>query len=232
MRRIKRIPKMAELFWLLGTVLCGLGVVLCTKADLGLSMFAAPPYILHIALKPYFPWYTQGISEYVWQSFLLVVMCFAVRRFRVKYLLSFLVAVGFGMIIDGWLFLLGGNTPYVTLAGRIAAFCAGQLTISLSVAMVFRSYMPVQMPECIVIELWDRYHWEITKVKLIIDMSCLALSFVMALVLTRSFTGVGWGTVIITLVNAPIIRLWGKLLDKLFTFEPLFPFMKKWLDKI
>lgn len=229
---MKKLQKMAELSWLLGTVLCALGVVLCTKADLGLSMFAAPPYILHVVLRGGLPWYTQGVSEYVWQSLVLVVMCLAVGRFRLKYLLSFLVAVGFGMLIDGWLYLLGGNGPYETLAGRIVAFCAGQMTISLSVAMVFRSYMPVQIPECIVMEISDRYRKELTKVKLATDVTCLVLSFALALLLTRSFIGVGFGTVVITLVNAPLIRLWGKLLDKFFAFDPMFPKMRSFLNRI
>lgn len=224
---MKRIPKMGEAAWIAGTVLCALGVVLCTKADLGLSMFAAPPYILHVKLKEYFSWYTQGTSEYVWQSAMLVLMCALVRRFRLKYLLSFLVAIAFGVIIDGWLWLLGGNAPYVSLGARIGAFCAGQLIITFSVALVFRSYLPVQIPERFVLELTDRYHLPMTRVKLFTDIGCLLASFLLSFLLTGKLTGVGIGTVIITLSNAPLIALWGKLLDRIFIFDPLFPRLKK-----
>lgn len=224
---MKRISKMAEAAWIVGTVLCALGVVLCTKADFGLSMFAAPPYILHVKLKAYLPWYTQGTSEYVWQSAMLVLMCILVRRFRLKYLLSFLVAVAFGGIIDGWLWLLGGNAPYLTLPARIAALCAGQLIITFSVALVFRSYLPAQIPERFVLEVADRYHLPVTRVKLFTDIGCLLASCLLSLLLTGKLTGVGIGTVVITLSNAPLIALWGKLLDRLFLFDPLFPKLKK-----
>lgn len=229
---MRRIGKMAETGWLIGTVLCALGVVLCTKANFGLSMFAASPYILHVALRDFLPWYTQGTSEYVWQFVVLVVMCLSVGRFRIKYLLSFSVAFVFGLIIDLWLLILGGGSAYTTIPGRILAFAAGQLLITFSVALVFRSYMPAQIPECIVMELSDRYSWPISKVKLAVDGISLLLSFTLSLVLTGGFTGVGIGTVIITASNAPLITLWGKLLDRLMEFDPALPKLRTWLEKI
>ena len=83
----KKISKMNELAWVIGIVVCSLGVCLCTKADFGLSMIAAPPYILHYALRGVFPWFTQGRAEYAWQALLLLGMCLAVGRFRWRYLL-------------------------------------------------------------------------------------------------------------------------------------------------
>lgn len=228
---MKKIPKMAETAWLIGTILCALGVVLCTKANFGLSMFAAPPYIIHIVLQKIFPWYTQGTSEYVWQCFLMAVMCLLVLRFRLKYLLAYGVAMLFGFVIDGWIFVFGGSEPFATLAGRICSFVLGQLSISLSVAMVFRSYLPPQVPECLVMEVAERYRKPVTNVKQITDLTCLGLSFVLSIVLTGGFTGVGIGTVIFTLFNAPLIRLWGKVLDRFFIFDPMLPKCKAWLDK-
>lgn len=229
---MRKLPKMAEAGWLAGMFLCALGVVLCTKADFGLSMFAAPPYILHVALRELLPWYSQGTSEYVWQFVVLVVMCLSVGRFRTQYLLSFAVAFLFGQIIDLWLLVLGGGGAYGALWGRLLAFCGGQLLITLSVALVFRSYMPAQIPERIVMELSDRYRFPITRVKLVVDSVCLVLSFLLSLVLTGGLKGVGLGTVVITLTNAPLITLWGKLFDRVMVFDPAFPKLKKRLEKI
>jgi len=220
---------MAELAWLLGTALCAFGVVLCTKANLGLSMMAAPPYIVHVTLVKYFPWYSQGTSEYVWQTALLLLTCLLVRKFRFKYLLSFATGFLFGMMIDGWLFVLGGSASYGSLAARIAALLFGQTCIALSVAMVFKSYMPAQMPECLVMEVSAHFGIAQTKIKQINDISCLVLSFALALFLTGGFNGVGVGTIVITLINAPLIQLWGKVLDKFFEFDPMFPTLKKWI---
>ena len=228
---MKRIGKMAEWAWLIGTVLCAFGVVLCTKTDFGLSMMAAPPYIIHVTLKEFWAWYTQGTSEYIWQAVLLIIMCVIVGRFRPKYLLCFLTSVFFGFCIDGWLWLFGGNGGFEEIWVRIIAFIIGELSISLSVAFVFKTYLPTQIAECTVMEIAKRFNIAQTKVKLINDITCLVLSFALSLILTKGFTGVGIGTVIITFANAPLIKLWTRLLDKIFIFDPLFPKLKEGFEK-
>lgn len=228
---MKKIGKMGEVAWFVGTVLCAFGVVLCTKANLGLSMMAAPPYIIHVAASKLYPWYTQGTSEYIFQTVLLILMCVLVKRFRLKYILSFATAVFYGFVVDGWLLVFGGSGSFGGIVPRIVGFVAGVLCISLSVAMVFRSYLPPQIAECVVIEIAAYFKVEQSKVKMINDVSCLVLSFLLSVLLTGGFTGVGIGTVVVSFVNAPLILLWGKLLDRYVSFDPMFPGGKHWLDK-
>ena len=219
----KKISKMNELAWVIGIVVCSLGVCLCTKADFGLSMIAAPPYILHYALRGVFPWFTQGRAEYAWQALLLLGMCLAVGRFRWRYLLSFGTAVIAGRVIDLWFLVLGGNAPYETMPARIAAFAAGVILTAIAIAFVFRTDWPVQIYELLVREIADRFGFEVNRVKLCNDIAMFVLSAALSFFLTGGFHGFGVGTVVITAVNAPIIALSGKLLDKLFTFDPRFP---------
>lgn len=42
----------------------------------------------------------------------------------------------------------------------------------------------------------------------------LALSFILSFALTGTLTGIGIGTVIVTVTNAPLIRLFGRLIDR------------------
>lgn len=221
---------MAEFSWLIGTILCALGVALCTKANFGLSMLTAPAYIIHLAVSKILPWYTQGTSEYIFQAGLLLLICLLVKRFRIKYLLSFGTAVIFGLVIDGWLWVFGGSAPFSTLPMRLAAFAFGELITALSIAFVFRSYLPPQMAECLVMELSAHFKVPQGKIKQINDIVFLILSFLLSLILTGGFTGVGWGTIVITLVNAPLIQWWGKLLDRYMEFDPMFPRLKAWFD--
>lgn len=227
---MKRIGKMAEVAWIIGTFVCAFGVALCTKASFGLSMMAAPPYILHVALVPWLPWYSQGTSEYVWEALLLLVMFSLIRKFRLKYLLCYLSGVVFGLALDLWLWVLGGGGMFAALPLRILGFCGGLLCISLSVAFMFRTYLPPQIPELLVMEVAKHFSVDPTKIKQINDITCLVLSFVLSLAFTGGLVGVGVGTVVVALVNAPLIRLWSKLIDKLFTFEPMFPKLQKWLE--
>lgn len=228
---LKKIRRMNEAAWLLGILLCALGVALCTKASFGLSMIAAPPYILHLKISQFLPWYTQGMSEYIWQFLLLILTCLAVQRIRWQYLLSFGTAILFGFSLDGWLWLLGGGTPYDALWARIAAFAAGSVITSLAVAFFFRTKLPLEIYELTVAEIADRYKLPIHRVKQIYDVLMLAISLLFALLLLGSFTGIGIGTVITTLINSTLVTFFGKLLDRFFTFEPRFPKFTEKLSK-
>jgi hypothetical protein len=162
---MKKISRMNEIAWVIGIVGCALGVCLCTKANFGLSMIAAPPYIFHVALREHLPWYTQGTSEYIWQGVLLLIMCLVTGRFRWKYLLSFGTAVISGLCIDSWFLLLGGNGAYDSLWMRIVAFVFGAVFTSLSIAFVFRTSWPIAIYELLVREIADRFRLNINRVK-------------------------------------------------------------------
>ena len=201
--------------WVLGIVLCCLGICFCTKAAFGLSMIAAPPYIIHCFFRDTLSWYTQGTSEYIWEAFLVVVTCLAVRKFKPKYLLSLLTAVVSGFIIDFWLWVFGGNGVYESMVIRVIAFIGGSLLISLAIAFVFRTTLPPQVYELIVSEISDKYHIDKSKTKLFNDIIMLAITIILSRALTHSWTGVGIGTVIVTFINAPMIKLFGKVIDRI-----------------
>lgn len=219
---MKKISKMNEAGWVLGILLCTLGVALCTKASFGLSMIAAPIYIIHIKMVQFFSWYTQGTSEYIFQTAIILLTVIVCRRFRLKYALSFITAIISGFALDFWFFLLGGNGMYQALLVRVIAFIVGECTTALAIAFFFRTKMPVQGYELLVGEIACKYKINIDKVKLVNDIVYLSASVILALVLNHSFHGIGIGTIIITFVNAPLIAAFGKVLDKFFIFNSFF----------
>ena len=214
---------MNEASWLLGNVLCALGVALCTKANFGLSMVAAPPYIFNQFFVKIFPWFTQGTAEYFFQALLLLVMCLLIRKFSFRYLFSFVTAVIFGKMIDAWLAIFGGQAAYEGIVPRIFAFAAGELITALAIAFFFRTDLPLNTYELFVVKVAEAFDLTTEKAKLIHDIALFTVSVLSTLLLFHGFVGVGIGTVVITLVNAWLIKMWGKLLDKLFDFKPLFP---------
>ena len=223
--KIKKITKMNEAAWVIGIIVCTLGVCMCTKAGFGLSMIAAPPYILHVWLRDALPWFTQGTAEYVWQALILTIMCVAIRRFKARYLLSFGTAVLAGFALDGWLFLFGGNGVYEELWLRIIVFVLGELVTTLAIAFIFRTTLPIQIYELAVCEIASRFGFDKNKVKLVNDILMLVLSAVLSFALTGGLGGFGIGTILITFVNAPLITFFGKILDKIFVFDSRFPKM-------
>ena len=220
---MKKITKMNEMAWLLGILICGLGIALCTKASFGLSMIAAPPYILHCALSKLSVFFTQGVCEYLWEGVLLVVLCLILFKIKWRYLLSFVTAVLSGYAIDFWLWVLGGNGAYESIITRIITFVVGSACVSLAIAFFFRTDMPLQVYELIVSQISEKYGFSTTKVKSVFDLIMLAITLLLAIFVTKSSQGIGIGTVIVTFANSPMIAGFGKLLDKLFVFDARFP---------
>lgn len=200
--------------WILGLVLSAFGICLCTKSDLGLSMIGACPYILHRKLVETWAWFSQGTAEYVFEAILLVGVTAVVRRFKPKWLLSFVTAVVVGFIIDGWFLVLGGNGPYESIVARIIAFVCGMCITSLGVAFFFRTRMPLEVYELAVTEFSERYGFGTKYVKLGFDVIMLVIALLMDLILMRSLVGIGIGTIVMTLCNSFIIAFCGKYIDR------------------
>lgn len=205
------------IMWIVAMILCPLGVALSTKAGLGVSMIEAPVFACYHKLKELIPAITVGTVEYIVQALLLVILCIAIRRFRLRYLLSFVTAVIYGLIIDGWLLVFGGTDVYESMTVRIICFITGAVIIAFAVACFFRTDLPLEVWELFVKELSDRYSLNITKVKWIYDLSSLAVAFILMFVFFHGFRTevIGIGTIIVTFINAPIIGFFGKILDKI-----------------
>ncbi len=221
---------MNEACWLLGNLLCALSIALCTKSGFGLSMIAAPPYIFNQFFVKISPFFTQGACEYIFQAVLLIIMCLIIRRFNWKYLLSFGSAFIFGNMVDFSLWIFGGQEVYESMVMRIIAFALSEVITALAIACYFRTSLPLCIYELFVKAVSERFSLSTDRVKMLFDIGMLILSLAATLLLFGRFVGVGIGTVIITLVNAPLIRLWGKVLDKIFTYEPRFPNLVKALN--
>ena len=186
-------------------------------------MIAAAPYTIYRKVSEFLPWYTQGMSEYIWQAVLVVIMCIVIRRFKFKYILSFATAVLSGMAIDGWFMVLGGNEPYATIVARIIAFIIGETATAFAIALFFRTSLPLQIYELLVVEIADKFKFNMDKTKLWYDIIMFIISISASLILHRNLTGIGIGTIVITVVNARLIYYSGKLLDNFFVFDPRFP---------
>ncbi|MBO7217715.1 MAG: hypothetical protein J6V50_03345 [Clostridia bacterium] len=220
---MKKLQKTNELFWLLGNIFCAFGIAVCTKSGLGLSMIAAPPFIINQFLIRFSPFFTQGASEYIFQAVLLIIMCLITKKFKWKYLLSFATAFFFGNMVDFALWVCGGQGLYETMVVRVIAFIVSEIMVALAIACYFRTSLPLCVYELFVVAVAEKFNVPSHKIKMIFDYSMLAISIILTLCFFGKFVGVGIGTIILTLVNSHLIRFLGKILDKLTDNEPRFP---------
>ena len=67
-----------ELAYVIGLILISFATALMTVADFGLSMIAAPAYLLHLKISEYLPFFSFGMASYAFQALLLA------SRFRMQ----------------------------------------------------------------------------------------------------------------------------------------------------
>lgn len=232
---MKKIPRSSELLWLLGILLVAFGVAICSKANLGVSMIAAPAFVLSEALLPLHRFFSVGVTEYLVQGVLLLLLALLVRRFHRSYILAFLVAVLYGYALNLFLWLLG-DAPFEAIWLRWVMLLLGDAVVAFGVAAFFRTYLPLQVYELFVAETADRFDLSIPAVKWGFDISLLAISVILALTLfgdvdtltfrmlaTSSFHSIGLGTLATTAINSPMIALWGRVIDRFFDATPASP---------
>lgn len=209
-----------ELAYITGIITLAIGTALMEQANFGMSMVVAPAYLLHLKISEFLPWYTFGVSEYMLQAVLLIVISLAMRKFKKSYLFSFITAVIYGFVLDLSIAIVA-YVPAVGMATRLVYYILGMLLCSVGVAMFFRSYISPEAYELFVKEIAGKLNKDISKVKTVYDCcSCLVgivLSF--AFFGLWHFEGVKFGTIICALVNGWLIGMISKCMDKVFSFK-------------
>lgn len=240
---MKKNSRANELLWLFGIIFVALGVAICSKANLGVSMIAAPTFVVQEAVVELWSGFSVGVVEYLVQGLVLIILCLCVRRFNWRYLLAFLVAVIYGYTMNFFLWLLGG-VSFDAVWLRWVMLIVGDVITAFGVACFFHTYLPLQVFELFVAEVTDRYRLELHRVKTVFDISLLVISVSLALILFgdvaefdwrtiyyNSFHSLGLGTLVTTLINAPLINLMSRIISRVFDDSAYFPKLEKLLKR-
>ena len=240
--KLKKFNKGAEIFWILGIFLVPLGAAICNKANLGISMIAAPAFIIHSAIESIAPsFFSIGVVEYIVQAFFSILLCLVVLKVKLKYVLAILVGVLYGYVLDMWLLVIGVE-PFEEVWLRYIMLVVGCTVTAIGVACFFRTYLPLQSYELFVTEIARKFKFNVNIVKWVYDVALLLISIILALTLFGDVKTFNWseiyktnyhylglGTLIATFINSPIITFTGKLMDKVMGQDPLIPRLKEWL---
>lgn len=219
----RKIKISSEIAYFAAIVLLSLAVAILSTADFGISMIVAPAYLL--SLKAGF--LSFGQAEYVVQAIVFILLCIVLKRFRFVYFFSFGTCLIYGFVLDLWRkipFLNPTATPpgSMNLPLRIAMFVIGMILTSFSVALFFKTYLFPQVYDLFVKAVSCKYGIKLSRLKTIVDLSCLTASVIMTFAFFGEIRGIGWGTLIMALLNGTVIGYFSKLLDKAFDFQPTF----------
>lgn len=215
-----------EAAYLLGLVTLALGAVMLVKADFGLSVVVAPAYLVYRKLSGIWSFLTFGIAEYLVQAILLIALFVLLRRVRVIYLFSFLSALIYGRVLDGFQLLLAPLSMSM-LAVRLVFFVIGVLLCAIGVALMFRTYLMPEVYELFIKEMARHHHIPLSKLKTGYDCASCLLAICLSFLFFGlfHFEGVKLGTVFCALVNGKLVGFCGGLMDRVWTFSAAMP---KW----
>lgn len=220
----RKIKISSEITYLAAIILLSLAVAILSAANFGISMIVAPAYLL--SLKTGF--LSFGQAEYVIQACVFILLCIVLRKFKFAYLFSFGTCLIYGFVLDLWRkipFLNPAATPpdSIDLPLRIAMFIVGMILTSFAVALFFKTYLFPQVYDFFVKAVSAKYGIKLALLKTTVDLSCLTASVIMTFAFFGEIRGIGWGTLVMALLNGTVIGFFSKLFDKSFSFEPTFP---------
>ena len=220
----KKLSVYSESVYIFALLQLTLSVAMAAAADFGVSMIVAPAYILSLRTG-----FSFGQCDYLIEFILLIVFCIVMKKFKILYLSSFVTTILYGAFLDTWRILIPVLNPdeaapgSMTMPWRIALLAGGMLLTGCSVALLFRVYLYPQAYDLFVKGLSEKTGRSQTVVKRIYDLCSLVLAAAMSLVFFGRFTGIGIGTLLMTVLNSFIIEYSGRAVDSLFEFRPLFP---------
>lgn len=215
-----------ELAYVFGILILAFGNALMERADFGMSMVVAPAYIIHLKVKEFLPFFSFGMSGYVFQAALLVILSIVVRKVRKSFFLSFVTAFIYGFVLDFEMSIIA-LLPFDGLVWRIVFFAIGLVLCSSGVALLFHTYLPPEAYDLFVKEISQRFNISISKSKTAYDVASLALGIALSLSFFGTFVGVKWGTLICTLANGFLIGRISYILERRFNFKDLLPLREK-----
>jgi len=212
-----------ELAYLFGILLLSFATAMMSVGGFGMSVVVAPAYLLYLFLSQFWAGMSFGLAEYMLQGMLLLLTIAVMRRCRLSYLLSFLTALFYGACLDGWM-CLASLFPAPGLWVRIPLYIAGAVLCTVAIALLFHTYLPLEVYELFVKEVTETYHKKLTVVKTVYDCA----SFLVALLMSFAFfgfgqfSGIGWGTLACALINGWLIGRFSALWEKHFVFYDRF----------
>ena len=206
-----------------GLAVMAMGVVLMKRVDLGISPITAVPAAISNIFGFEAP-FTLGNTTTVLHILCVIGQILIVRRVTLKSILTMLVGVPFGYIIDGLMLLFDPGAMGWPL--RIILLIVGLALSGLGVRLVVGSDLMLPAPDELSHTISQVYRKKLSNVKIISDAIYVAVAVAVDLIFSRRVFTVGVGTVLSVLLVGRFVGWFGKLFPKL-TMPPFWAAVKK-----
>ena len=188
---VRHIPVLrGELALLLAILINSFGVVLMLYSGSGISAISSVPY----AFSKVFPNISLGTFTYLFQGLLVLSLMILRKKFVPSYLFSFAAGFCFSELLDVhelWIGVLPN-----ALSWRILYFICSYLLIAFGIALSNRCGLPIIPTDLFPRELAAITKLPYSRIKIIFDVTCLAVTAGMTLVFLGFLDGLGIGTIL------------------------------------
>lgn len=212
MERRYKIPGEASL--VAGLLLISFAIPLMVRAGFGVSTISSLPFVLSKIINEI----SFGIWNPIFQICLLVILVAITRRFRSGYLISFMIAAGFGLSLDlfsGMLSMLPTD-----LGSRLLYIIASFPIMCVAISLMIGSKVPLMIVDAFINDLTAHYHVTYRRMKTIFDISCMSLSVALSLAFLGHLEGVGIGTIVMAFITGAGVHAANKAISKVMIIEP------------
>lgn len=200
--------------FVLGLLLLSFGIILAVKANYGVTVATSPSYVLSERFEvPSF-----GVFNYSVQGCVFILTIIVLRKFELRYLLSFGTSVVFGYTIDFFAFLMK-EVHLIGHASRISFFIASIIIISAGLVFFYRSHLPILPFDVFVREVSAKYDVKLSRFKLGFDITMCSIAVVLSILFFGELRGVSVGTLISAFTIGPTIGVMMGYFDKLFVIR-------------
>ena len=225
---MKKFSFPSEIAYVLGLLLLSLGTCLSAKANFGVSMIAAPAYLIHLFLsKTVNVFFTFGRCEIMLEMLVILIMCLLLRKFKLGYLFSLMAGVIYGLFLDMWMMIFK-DVHVVNFLSRVIFFIFAQIVTAYGIALAFKSYLPPAAYDFFVKEVSNHFNIKLSIFKTAFDITFCIISITLSFLIFGfgHFEGIKLGTIIIALINGTTIGIATSHIDKIFTFYDIYPLRK------
>ncbi len=194
--------------YFLGLCMMAFGTVLMKRAAFGISPITSLP----AAVSNVTP-LTLGNATIILHALCVIGQIIVVKRVTLKAILTMLVGIVFGYIIDFFMWLF--DPGEIGLATRIAFLILDLILTATGMLVIVGSDLMLPAPDELSHTISETFNKKLSNVKFISDAVYVAIALTIDLTVAGKVTSVGIGTVCSVLLVGRLIGVFGKWFPKL-----------------
>lgn len=194
------------LLFIIGLFFSALGVAITKKGELGVSPISSVANVMSIQL----PQLSLGYWLIIWNCVLILGQILLLRKkFQWIQLLQVPLSFLFGWFTDFGVWLLSFFKPKNYIV-QILLVLAGTVVLGFGISLAVTANVILNSGEAFVKALSDTIHKEFGNVKIVFDISCVAMAVILSFLFFQRLEGTREGTIIAALCTGFVVKFFSK----------------------